>query len=62
MVEVALEICCRVIAHLIFWSSIVILIAPAVLFVAVWQRGSYWRNVRANYVRFFEFCDPTTFL
>ena len=48
MVEVALEICCRVIAHLIFWLIIVILITPAVLFVAAWQRGSYWQNVRAN--------------
>lgn len=62
MVEVVLEICSRVIARLIFWIIIVILITPAVLFVSLWQRGSYWRNVHANYVSFFEFCDPTTFL
>jgi hypothetical protein len=62
MVEVTLEICSRVIAHLIFWIIIVILVTPAVLFVAAWQRGPYWQNVRANYVKFFEFCDPTTFL
>lgn len=62
MVEVALEICYRVSAQLIFWIIIVILVTPAVLFVAAWQRGSYWKNVRANYVKFFEFCDPATFL
>ncbi len=62
MVEVALEICCRFIAHLILWIIIVLLVTPAVLLVSVWQRGAYWLNVRANYVKFFEFCDPTTFL
>jgi hypothetical protein len=62
MIEVALEICRRAFVAALFWGAIGLLVTPMALLVAFWQRGPYWQNVRANYVKAFEFCDPTTFL
>lgn len=62
MVEIALEICRRVIAAITLWTVILLIITPVALLVALWQRGSYWPNVRMNYVKALEFCDPTMFL
>lgn len=62
MAEVVLEICRRVIGGMIFWTVIFLLVTPMALLAGLWRHGSYWQNVRANYVKAFEFCDPTTFL
>jgi hypothetical protein len=62
MLEIVLEVCRWVISGIIWQAIIAIVVTPAALLIAAWQRGPYWQNVRANYVKAFEYCDPTTHL
>lgn len=62
MAEIVLEVCGWVISGFAFRAIIAIVVTPAALLVAAWQRGAYWQNVRTNYVKAFEYCDPTAHL